>query len=94
MISKNELNAANSIIEEIGIIKEILRGFDSPHIETTIGLIDINSATRHEAKYCNEATWFHNNFRDYEKRLKLQTVIFLNDKIQSLETELSEYISS
>lgn len=94
MIDKNTLTQINAKVEAKQRIEEILRGFESPYVETTIGLVEINSASKHEAKNSEDATWFHWRLPEIEKELKTRAAALLRGEIAKIDAWLSERVVS
>lgn len=92
MLTIKELEKANEIIRKIDDLKDILNSMDSKHVETTIGLIDVNSAAKHQAQKCDKATMFHQQNPEIEKELKSRAAALISEKISRLRAELSEYV--
>lgn len=93
MITEKQLNRANLLIEQRDRIAHILRGFDSPHVETTVGLVDINSARKHETQESDDATWLHGRLPDIEKRLKETARGMLEEEAGKIRAELANLIN-
>lgn len=94
MITIKQLQKANEIISEMDDLKDILNAMDSKHVETTIGLIDVNSAAKHQAQNCDKATLFHQRNPEIEKELKARAWALISEKIARLKADLSEYVES
>lgn len=92
MITEKQLKRANLLIDQRDRIAHILRGFDSPHVETTIGLVDVNSASKHETRENNDATWLHRKLPDIEKRLKETARGMLEEEAGKIRAELANLI--
>lgn len=92
MLTKGQLYLVNELVESVSRIDEILRGMESKYVETTIGLVDINSASKHEVKSCDRAKWLHCDHEDIEKELKARCRELLIAKKAALNAKLSEYI--
>ena len=59
-------------------------------METTVGLVEINSASKHEAKHSDHATWLHQTYPHIEAALKAHTAAMLKVEIGKIEAWLSE----
>lgn len=94
MLTMKELNKANEIIKKINELKDILNSMDSTHVETTVGLIDINSAATHQVQKCEMSALFRNRNPEIERELKTRAIALINEKISKLRAELSEYVES
>lgn len=92
MLTKKELNEANRIIDLVADIDNILRGFESPHVETTIGLVSINSASKHKVSESEYAGNFHNTHQDIEKALKQMCTVLLKAERVKLKAKLAKFI--
>ncbi len=92
MIDKNKLSQINEKIEAKQRIEEILRSFESPYVETTVGLIEVNSASRNEAKHSDDATWLHLQYPEIECELKARATALLKGEIAKIEAWLSERV--
>ena len=92
MIDKNKLSQINAKITAKQRIEELLRSFESPYVETTVGLIEVNSASPHEAKHSDDATWMHRQYPEIEKELKARTTALLKGEIAKIEAWLSERV--
>ena len=92
MIDKSVLSQINAKIETKNHIEEVLRSFESPYVETTVGLIEVNSASQHEAKHSDEATWLHRTFPQIEKELKTRTTALLKAEAAKIDAWLSERV--
>ena len=90
MINKQTLNEINAKIEAKAHAEEILRAFESLYVETTVGLIEVNSASKHEAKHSHQATWLHQKHPHIEAALKTHTAAMLKVEIGKIEAWLSE----
>jgi len=92
MINKALLAKINEKIEAKNRIEELLRSFESPYVETTVGLIEVNSTSPHEAKESDEATWLHRQFPAIEKELKARTAALLKAEAAKIDAWLSERV--
>lgn len=94
MIDKRKLADINKAVEAKQHIEEVLRQFESPYVETTVGLIEVNSASRHEACHSSHATWLHNQYPHIENELKARTAALLKGELAKIEAWLSERVVS
>ena len=92
MLTKEELLEANRLIDLIDDIEEILRGFKSRYVETTVGLVSVNSASKTKTKQSDFADAFHNQHKDIEKDLKEVCAGLLENKKANLKAKLGKYI--
>jgi hypothetical protein len=90
MINKKTLDEINSKLEAKQHAEEILRAFESPYVETTVGLVEVNSASKHEAKHSDHATWLHRHHPQIEAALKAHAAGMLKVEIGKIEAWLSE----
>ena len=93
MITKSQLKTATTLTSKKDKIKEILRKFDSPHVETTVGLVNINGAQKSEVQECDEARFLHRSLANVEKELKEHAISLLAREIEKINLELSGIIS-
>lgn len=92
MIDEKKLQAINEKIESKKEIRDILRGFESPHVETTVGLIAVNSASKHKTGQSDAADWLHRNLPKVEAELKERARAILEREIAEIDAWLSERI--
>jgi hypothetical protein len=91
-LTKKELFLAQSLLEEIEEVEGIIRSFTSQYVRTTVGLVDINSASKHEAQKCDAASILHSRYEDIEKELERVCKDRLEMKLSDLKIKLSPYI--
>lgn len=89
MINLKSLGEINSKLESKNKIEEALRNFQSNYVEVTVGLIEVNSASKHEAKHCSDATWLHSTYPVIEATLKSHCVALLKVELGKIEAWLS-----
>ncbi len=94
MLTIEQLQKANEILSEIDDLKDILNAMDSKYVETTIGLVDVNSSSKHKTQPCEKATLFHQRNPEIEKELKSRAWALISQKIARLKADLSEYVES
>ncbi len=94
MITRKEFEEADNLYSRRDHLKHILRGFDSPHVETTVGLVDVNSASKHETSKNDDATWLHLCFPKIEKELKEIARGLIEKELGRIHAELAQIISS
>lgn len=94
MITEHQLQQANTLIEKKNAIKRILFGFDSPHVETTLGLVGINAAALHKVEANDQAEWFHMKLPKIEKQIKCFARGLLEEEQGRIQAELSTLIET
>ena len=92
MLTKEELNEANRIIDMVEDIDRILRSFESIYVETTIGLVSINLASKHKVEESEYAGNFHNCYKDIEIYLKQMCAVLLKAERVKLKAKLGKFI--
>jgi hypothetical protein len=92
MIDEKKLEAINQKMEAKKTILHILRGFESPYVETTIGLVAVNSASKHKTTESDDADWLHQNCPRIEAELKERARAILEREIAEIDAWLSERI--
>jgi len=93
MITQKELDRINELKAKKRQIDIILGGFDSPHVERTIGLVEANAASKSETRPCGEADWLHNRMPHVEKLLKETARKAFEEELWKIEKELAQYIT-
>ena len=92
MIDEKKLQAITEKIEAKKQIRHILRGFESPYVETTVGLIAVNSASKCKTIPSDDADWLHQNCPKIEAELKERARAILEREIAEIDAWLSERI--
>jgi len=92
MIDENILKAISEKAAARAEIREILRGFECPHVETTVGLITVNSASKYKTDASDSADWLHRNLPKVETELKECARAILEREIAEIDAWLSERI--
>ena len=93
MIDQRTLTQINAKLEAKRRIEQVLRDFENRYVETTVGLIKINSASKCRALHCEEhATWMHCEFPEIEAELKARTAALLRSEVAKIDAWLSERV--
>jgi hypothetical protein len=90
MITLEQLNMSNKIIAKIDKLNGILRGFDSPYVQTSVGLLGLYQQST-GVKACEDAGWFMKNMDGLTTQLNnlakdsiIAEVEYLNSKLSAL----------
>jgi hypothetical protein len=92
MIDEKLLKRINEKVELRTRIKHVLRGFESPYVETTVGLLCVNGASKNTTSSSDDANWLHNGLPKIEGELKERAAALLNKEISEIDAWLSERI--
>lgn len=93
MITEKQLWEVNQLIKKRNKLRTLLSRLDSPHVETTVGLVTINSASKERVSgLSDEAEDFHREFPEAEKKLKEQVRIMLENRVSELNQEIAKYV--
>lgn len=95
MLTEKQLQEANRLIKKRDMLTHVLRGLDSPNVETTVGLVGaFHGHNSSSVKLGDDAEWFHRELRDVEKQLKQQLRGKLMEKHGEITAELAKLVSS
>lgn len=92
MITDKELKRVNKLREKKSLLESMLRSFDSEYVALRVGLVDINSTSRPDAKPSDFANFFHNEMAGLEATLTdvvEREIIF---QIAKIDFEINQYI--
>ena len=90
MINKKTLAQINEAMERKEMLEAILRGFDCPHVEITVGLVAVNSAATHKIEGCHLATFLHQKQRNIEWQLKAKAAELIKSEIKTIDAWLAK----
>jgi len=93
MITQKELQEINKLVSLRDDLELIERHLDSPYVEITVGLVEVNSASKMDVKLSDDASTIHRYFPDVEEALKNHFRALLASKIQELNKKVSKYIA-
>ncbi len=92
MITENEYREVIQLKNEKSAVQDLLRGFESQYVASSVGIVDINSAAKREPKPSDSAAFFHNHFAGYVKELNQKVVAKMQHRVKEIDLELSKYI--
>ena len=92
MITSKELKRANELVDQINRLEEILRHFDSPYVETTIGLVTVNAASKHKTGESEDANYFQSEHQDMVTALKNICRKKIEEKVAKAKVSLCQII--
>ena len=94
MITEYQYEEVGKLMDRRDNIRELLRSFKSPHVTAMVGIVDINSASKHDPKPSSMASFFHNRFGKKVKQLNDDVVKMLELELGKINLEISQHISS
>jgi len=94
MITEEEFKKTKALFSERDRLLDILRGFESPYIETTVGLVSVNSASKNDTDENDNSSYFHFNYPEIEKKLKEITRGLIEQELGAIRVELARFVAS
>ena len=92
MITEEELQKVNALRELRWDLDYLLQSFKSPYVSASVGIIDLNSASRETPKPSDQGKFFHKEMKPLVVRLNKVVRQQLKLKIASIDVELGRYV--
>ena len=92
MITKNQLRKVNKLYEDLKELSLIKDSLESPHVKTSVGLVDINSAAPKDVVPSRNSRYFYNHFKEETGELNTIFKGMIDRAIKKKEIEISEFI--
>lgn len=93
MINKGEFRRAKELESRIYDLENILSRMQSPYVETTVGLVNVNSASQKKVDPSDEADAFHEYYPHIETELKKRCRVLIIHEKEKLESELRTLVA-
>ena len=93
MITKEELNKVNELLDKKYNIQSVIRSFDSPHVQARAGLVAVNAASKNEVGKHDESDFIH-RMKNVEQQLTEHLKVLLEAELLIVNAEISKYLKN
>lgn len=94
MITKKELRRVDELRCRRDELESLLRSFESRHVRTRVGLVEINGASPRKPMKSEHAQFFHCEMKELMKGLTGIVVDKIRHELKAIDLEISQYIGS
>jgi len=94
MISEGELRLVNDLNQKKMQVHTLIQRMKSPYVKSSIGIVDINSASPREPKPSEYSRFFNNEMSDFMEELNERLMSQLECDLKKIDADIAKYIAN